>query len=385
MMIEVMLWFLAGLVAYTYAGYPLLLAAVAAVRPRAVVRSAIAPSVTVIIAAFNEERDIARKLEMVLAMEYPTADRQIIVASDCSTDRTHEIVEGFAGRGVELVVLSQRGGKTVAQNLAVSRARGDILVFTDATTALASNAIRKLVEPFADPRVGCTGAQLQYQSSAGTAVGRGGRLYWRYETLLKKLESRANSLIGVSGCLYAVRRALYVPIAPDLISDFVIALDIFARGHVSLYVPDAVALEKTHERADREFAMRSRVVVRSINALVQRARLLDPFRAGFFALQLWSHKILRYLVPELVIAVFVLSIWLGLEPGPRAPFYRAFALLQLATYGVVPAAYLFCRRFNIRTGVLSAPFYFILANAAALWALISYLRGVRDVTWTTVR
>jgi cellulose synthase/poly-beta-1,6-N-acetylglucosamine synthase-like glycosyltransferase len=340
--------------------------------------------VTVIIAAFNEEKDIAGKLEMMLALAYP-AKRQIIVASDCSTDRTHDIVKSFSGRGVELVVLPARAGKTAAQNVAVQHARGDILVFTDATTQLAPDAVRKLVEPFADPRIGCVGAQLEYQSEGGTAVGRGGGLYWRYEKLIKQLESRANSLIGVSGCLYAVRRSLYSPIAPDLISDLVIALDIFSGGHVTAYVPGAVAFERTHEHAGREFAMRSRVVVRSIHALVQRARLLNPFHSGFFALQLWSHKVLRYLVPELLIAILLLSVWLAVQPGPRALFYQALAALQLLGYAAVPALYVLGRRLNIRTGSLSAPFYFMLANAAALWALISYLRGARDVTWTTVR
>jgi cellulose synthase/poly-beta-1,6-N-acetylglucosamine synthase-like glycosyltransferase len=308
-----------------------------------------------------------------------------MVASDCSTDRTHDIVNGFASRGVELVALPTRAGKTAAQNRAVLRARGDILVFTDATTDLAPDAVRRLVEPFADPRVGCTGAQLEYQSAAGSAVGRGGGLYWRYEKLIKELESRANSLIGVSGCLYAVRRSLYVPIAPDLISDLVIALDIYSSGHVSTYVSGAVAFEQTHELAGREFAMRSRVVVRSIHALVQRAQLLNPLRSGFFAIQLWSHKVLRYLVPEMLIAVLLLSAWIGMQPSPQALFYQWFAVLQLLVYVAVPALYVTCRRFSIRTGVLSMPFYFILANSAALWGLISYLRGLREVTWTTVR
>jgi cellulose synthase/poly-beta-1,6-N-acetylglucosamine synthase-like glycosyltransferase len=384
-MIEIVLAILAGLVGYAYAGYPLLLAALAALRPRVIRVAPMTPPVTVIVAAFNEEKDIARKLEMVLALDYPAHARQVIVASDCSTDRTHRIVAGFASAGVELVALPVRGGKTAAQNLAVCRARGDILVFTDATTELAPDALRKLVEPFADPRVGCAGAQLEYRSAGGSAVGRGGGLYWRYERWLKELESRANSLVGVSGCLYAVRRALYVPIAAELISDLVIALDVYARGHVSVLVPGAVAYEHTHERADREFAMRSRVVVRSIHALVQRARLLDPLRAGFFALQLWSHKVLRYLVPELLIAILLLSAWLALQPGPRALLYQVLVAGQLLAYVAVPAAYLLCRRLHIGTGVLSAPFYFILANAAALWALVSYLRGVRAVTWTTVR
>lgn len=382
---EIFFWCLAALVFYAYPGYPLLLALISAVRPREIRFAPIQPSVTVIIAAYNEEKDIARKLEMVLALDYPARHLQVIVASDKSTDRTDDIVRGFAARGVELVTLLTRAGKTAAQNVSVLQARGDILLFTDATTELAPDVIRKLVEPFDDPRVGCAGAQLEYQSVAGSAVGRGGGLYWRYEKLVKELESRANSLIGVSGCLYAVRRSLYEPIAPDLISDLVIALDIYSRGHVSIYVPGAIAYELTHEDAEREFAMRSRVVVRSINALVQRAKLLNPFRSGFFALQLWSHKVLRYLVPQLLIIAFLVSVWLAFQDTPRAPLYQVLAGLQLLVYVIVPAAYVCCRKLKIKTGFLSAPFYFVHANAAAFWGLVCYLRGIRAVTWTTVR
>lgn len=170
---------MAALVFYAYAGYPILLAIIALIRTRKIGFAPIQPSVTVIIAAFNEEKDIARKVEMVLALDYPAHHRQVIVASDKSSDRTDDIVRSFASRGVELVTLPSRAGKTAAQNLAVLQARGDILLFTDATTELAPDVIRRLVEPFADPQVGCAGAQLEYQSVAGSAVGRGGGLYWR--------------------------------------------------------------------------------------------------------------------------------------------------------------------------------------------------------------
>ena len=381
---EILFWCIAGVVAYTYVGYPCLVAAVALFRPRRLEASPLQPSVTVIVAAFNEEKDIARKLEMLLALDYPADRLQILVASDHSTDRTHEIVQGFA-EGVELVVLPARGGKTAAQNLAATRARGEILVFTDATTLFSSTVIRRLVEPFADATIGCAGAQLVYQSATGTAVGRGGGLYWRYETLVKRLESKANSLVGVSGCLYAVRRELYRPIEPELISDFVIALDTFARGHVTVYVPEAIAYEKTLEEATREFTMRTRVIVRSINALVHRSHLLNPARFGFFSIQLLSHKVLRYLAPELLIVAFLASVWLAAQPSAHATIYKLLVALQLLLYVVVPIAYALFKRLHIHTRLLSAPFYFVHANAAALWGLISYIRGVRAVTWTTVR
>jgi cellulose synthase/poly-beta-1,6-N-acetylglucosamine synthase-like glycosyltransferase len=384
-MMEFILWLLVGLVVYAYVGYPLLLAVVAKLRTRQIRHSSIEPAVSVIIAAFNEEKDIAQKLETVLALDYPKDKLQIVVASDCSEDRTHEIVRGFASRGVELEILPKRAGKTAAQNLAVSKAHGEILLFTDATTELASDVVRKLVAPFADPHVGCAGAQLEYQSKGGTAVGKGGGLYWRYEKRIKELESQANSLIGVSGCLYAVRRAIYKPIPPELISDFVIAFDVFMSGHVTTYVPGAIAREVTHEDANREFAMRRRVVVRSINALVRRASVLNPFRSGLFAVQLWSHKVLRYLVPQLLIGVFLLSLWKSADGGPRAGFYTLMAAAQIFVYGIVPTTYMLFRRLRIRTGMLSAPFYFVHANAAAFSGLLSYLKGGREVTWRTVR
>jgi len=382
---EVLFWSAIALVAYTYVGYPLLLAAVTRLRPRVLNSGSWQPPVTVIVAAYNEEKDIAHKLEMLLAVEYPHELLQILVASDHSTDRTHEIVEGFAARGVELLVLPERGGKTAAQNYAATRARGDILIFTDATTLFAPTVVQKLVEPFVDQGVGCAGAQLVYQSETGTAVGRGGGLYWRYETLVKKLESQANSLIGVSGALYAVRKDLYRPIEPELISDFVIALDTFARGQVTVYAPDAMAYEKTLEEADREFRMRTRVIVRSINALVHRWRILNPFKYGFFAVQVFSHKVLRYLVPEVLIVALLASAWLAAQHSERAWFYQVLLVLQLLLYLGVPLAYAVARRLNLNTRLLSAPFYFVHANAAAFWASVSYLRGVRAVTWTTVR
>ncbi|MCH9695848.1 MAG: glycosyltransferase [Gammaproteobacteria bacterium] len=381
---ETTFWFLCFLVTYTYVGYPLLLAFLSSGHSRTSVAANDLPTISIIVAAFNEEKDIATKLRFLLEIDYPADRREIIVASDCSTDRTHEIVEEFAS-DVELVILPERGGKTAAQNMAAAEATGDILVFTDATTEFAPGAIPALVAAFGDARTGCAGARLEYRSRAGTAVGSGGGLYWRYEKKIKEMESDVNSLIGVSGCLYAVRRSLYKPIAADLISDMVIALDTWLSGHVSVYVHDSIAYEDTHEVADKEFSMRSRVVVRSINALLRRAELLNPFRHKFFSLQLWSHKVLRYLVPVFMLLVLLLNIFLVMNPSSNATIYQLTLSVQLLVYGVVPLLYAFCQHFGVKSRFLSAPFYFLLANAAAMWGLISYLRGVRAVTWTTVR
>ncbi|HVZ88825.1 MAG TPA: glycosyltransferase [Polyangia bacterium] len=382
---ELLYWLCLLGIGWTYAGYPLLLLALARLRgPRALTTAPIEPPVTVIISAYNEEKAIARKLEMTLALDYPRDKLEIIVASDASEDGTHDIVRGFEARGVRLAVLPRRGGKTAAQNLAAAQATGEILIFTDATTAFEPGIARGLVAPFADPRVGCVGAELEYRSEGGSAVGRGGGLYWRYERRVKELESQVSTLIGVSGALYAVRAAAYRPIEADLISDFVVAGDVFQRGYLTVYGGGAISSEKTNEETGREFEMRVRVIVRTIHALVRRARLLNPFRTGFFAFQLWSHKVLRYLVPEFLIGIFILGMPLALLDGPLAPFYGWLMYAQLGFYTAAGLGWL-RQRLKVRLPLVHVPFYFVVVNLAALQAQVLYLRGERKVTWTTVR
>jgi len=388
--LAVIFWASLAAVAWPYAGYPLLLLALARLRPRSPEPQApaeappLCPTVTIIIAAYNEEKAIRDKLESTLALDYPPEKLEVIVASDNSTDRTHDIVRELAPRGVRLVVLPERAGKTAAQNLAAAAAKGEVLIFTDATTELDRDSVRRLTACFADPRVGCAGAELEYVSEGGSAVGQGGGLYWRYEKRVKELEAVVSTLIGVSGCLYAVRARAYRPIEPDLISDFVIAGDVYQRGFITVYGAGTVSSEKTHEETGKEFEMRVRVIVRTINALVRRARMLNPLRYGFFSFQLFSHKVLRYLVPELLIAIFASGLSLALFGGTAAPIYRALTLAQLALYLAAAVGWL-RQRLGLRLPLVHVPFYFVVVNLAALWALVLYLRGERKVTWTTVR
>ena len=386
----VVFWASLAAVTWTYAGYPLLLLALARRRrrsphpPRPTEDPPFEPTVTIIVSAYNEEKAIRRKLERTLALDYPPEKLEVIVASDSSTDRTHDIVRELGPRGVRLVVLPERAGKTAAQNLAAAAAKGEVLIFTDATTELDRGSVRQLCASFVDPRVGCVGAELEYVSEGGSAVGKGGGLYWRYEKRVKELESQVSTLIGVSGCLYAVRANAYRPIEPDLISDFVVAGDVFQRGFITVYGGGTVSSERTHEETGREFEMRVRVIVRTINALVRRARMLNPLRYGFFSFQLFSHKVLRYLVPELLIAIFASGLYLALAGGSSAPVYRAFLIAQLALYLAAAVGWL-RQRLGLRLRFVHVPFYFVVVNLAALWALMLYLRGERNVTWTTVR
>ncbi|MFO0891136.1 MAG: glycosyltransferase family 2 protein [Isosphaeraceae bacterium] len=381
---SIVFWGLVGAIFWTYAGYPILLALIAPLFGRRRVVAPIEPPVSVIIAAFNEEKHIARKLNNTLDQDYPSDRLEVIVASDCSTDSTHEIVGQFRDRGVKLVASPQRWGKTAAQNLAVSHAKGDILVFTDATTILKPDTIRLLVRGFADPQVGCIDAPHRSVSQGGTVVGLGGSIYRSYEGKIKELEARVNSLIGVTGCLYAVRRELYENIDPDLISDFLIASKVYAKGHVSVTCPGLETEEIAHESVSKEFDMRARIAIRSIHGLVREARMLNPFRYGFFSLQLLSHKVLRYLVPEFLVGTFFLSLALSRSESPWAWLYGWLFAAQLSVYVAAFLGWL-SLRLRIRVPLLHLPFYFAVSNLAALWGLIQYLGGERKVTWSTVR
>src|SRR6266849_1133721 len=208
---EIIFWLSAAALGYTYAGYPLLLLIMSRLRPREVRRAALEPSVSVIVTAYNEGRDLAAKLENTLALDYPRELLEIIVASDCSTDRTDEIARAFAERGVRLVRRPQRLGKPAAQNMAVTEARGEIILFSDATSLYERDVLRVMMPNFADIAVGCVAGRLIYVDPADSRIGSVARSYWGYASFLKEHESRIFSLIGASGCLYAVRRSAYVP------------------------------------------------------------------------------------------------------------------------------------------------------------------------------
>jgi cellulose synthase/poly-beta-1,6-N-acetylglucosamine synthase-like glycosyltransferase len=369
-----------AMIAFSYAGYPALMFALSLILKRPVRRDDITPRVSVIIAAYNEERDIGAKLKNTLWLDYPRDRMEIIVASDCSTDQTDEIVRGFGAQGVILRQQPERFGKTVAQNRAVKMSSGEILVFSDATTMYKRDAIRKIVRNFADPEVGCVAGQLIYANSSSSAVGDGCRSYWEYEKFLKRCESQIGSLIGVSGCLYAVRRICHARLASDMIDDFVIAAEIHLQGLRTVYEPEAVAVEDANRRARDEFRMRVRVIKQTLSALHRYRHTLNPFRHKMFAFQMLAHKALRYAVPFLLIVALIASGW-----GSGSVVWLRFAFIgQLALYGAAIAGLVRERR-KLKLGPLAIPYYFALANAASLVAFWKALRGDAYVTWEPIR
>ncbi len=376
-----LLWWLgAAALLYTYLGYPLIVFIVSSLRPRHVRRGSFMPSVSVIITAYNEERDLRAKIENTLALDYPREKLEIIVASDCSNDRTDEIAREFAAHGVRLHRQPERLGKTAAQNSAVAKASGEIILFSDATTLYPPDVARVMMPGFADATVGCVAGRLIYVDPAQTSTGRGARSYWGYETFIKRHESRACSLIGASGCLYAVRRSAYVPLYHEACSDFIIATKMIEQGLRTVYEPDAVCTEETNRRSDKELKMRVRVITQTYTDIWRHRAMLNPLRSGFYSVELISHKVMRYLVPLFLIVIFFASALLAVH----SLFYAGAFIAQIGLYLAAAAGWAL-ERAGLPTGALALPQYFIVANLASLIAVYQFLRGERYARWEPFR
>jgi glycosyltransferase involved in cell wall biosynthesis len=373
----IILWTALGVVFYVYVGYPLVLFLIAQVAARPVRKAAITPSVTMIIAAYNEEDAIAAKIENSLALDYPPGLLEILVASDGSTDRTNAIVErDYAGRARLLAL--QRAGKTSGQNHAAAAASGEILVFSDATTMYDRGALRALVQNFADPSIGSVGGDVRYTSEGAAVAGKGRQLYWNYEAAIRRWESRIYTVIGATGCIYSLRHTLYVPLDPAAISDFVQPAKALLRGYRSVVEDAAGAYEVAESKQlGDELQRRARVVLRGLRGVGYMPEILNPFRHPWLCAQIVSHRLLRWAVPIFLLAALIANAWLVGTPG-----YTVLFVLQLALYLAALAA-LVLDRAKIRPPGLFIPLYFCLINVAPLVALWLLIKGEKKVFWET--
>jgi len=374
-----------GLPLYAYAGYPLLLFVLASLTQTArdiyylVSRrdrrtSARRPrSVSIIIAAYNEQDVIARTLEHCIAVDYPRDLVEILVGSDGSDDDTAGVVERYADRGVRLLDFEARRGKLAVMNDCVAAARGDILVFTDANTLLMPDSVAMLVRHFDDPNVGAVCGELRLVGPDGSPADEG--IYWRYEVVLKTLESRLNAVLGANGALYALRRDLFPQGAENLITeDFVIPMKVRAQRYRVVYDPEAAAVEEADTSPADEYRRRVRIGAGNVQALRHCASLLLPWK-GFVSVAFWSHKVLRWYTPFLLAAGFCANMLLL-----SRPFWQVAFVLQLVFYGAAALGYAL-PRLGRRAGPCRLPFYFVSVNVALGVGLVRGLFGVQKAAW----
>jgi cellulose synthase/poly-beta-1,6-N-acetylglucosamine synthase-like glycosyltransferase len=332
-----------------------------------------------LIAAYNEEAGIQKKIEQTLALDYPADKMEIIVLSDCSTDRTEEIVKSFTNSRVRLFRAPQRKGKTNAQNLGVESARGEVLIFSDATTVYHQLALQYLASNYADPQVGAVSGRYQYFDPEGKSpTGSGMIAFWNYENFIKTMQSRIRTISGCCGCIYSVRRAVYTPLHPDVISDLVQPLWAIQKGYRVVFEDRALAYEETTKSSKEEFSMRVRVVTRGIRGILSVPNLLNPMRHGWVSFQLLSHKVLRWMVPFFLLLLFAANAALW-----NQSWYGALFALQVVFYGFAMLTLLV--PLHRMWKPLGIPLYFCTLNAAALRSIIEVIRGRKYVVWETVR
>jgi len=334
------------------------------------------PSISLIIAAHNEEGVIAEKLRNTLRIDYPADRLEVVVASDASDDRTDRIVRGFAGSGMRLVRVEGRRGKTSAQNAAVKETTNEIIVFSDANAMYDKDALKKLAKHFSDEGVGCVeGRRLDFDAECA-ATARHELTYRDYESWIKRLESRVASCTGATGPIYGVRRSCYIELPAEAISDLMEPIMIMhVHGKRQVFEPGAISRETVLAEMSNEFQRKVRIITRCLNSITSVPGLLNPFSGGVFALQIWSHRLLRWMLP-----LFALLVLAGTLTLSHRPLFLLALQAQLAFLLAVLLGFLLdCR--NLGPSILRLPYYVFTVNAAALLGLLNWVRGKNILVW----
>lgn len=382
-MIEVILWSLLCMVLYTYVIYPAIMIILPKRRKTASLHPSVEyfPSVSVIIAAYNEESIINERIKNLYELGYPEGKIEFIIGSDGSDDHTNEILRSFILPNLHIELFSVRRGKANVINDLINKANGELIIFSDANTMYEKTTVYSLVKHFNYPSVGAVCGDLRLHTNITTASEIGESWYWRYENFLKRMESNFSTLIGATGAVYAIRKSLYKPLptSKTVMDDFLIPLEIVKKGFRVVYEPDAVAYENAAGTVSREFRRKVRIGAANFNGISEFISLLHP-RYGFVAFALLSHKIIRWFVPFLLLGVFIANVVLSLT----SEFYMwlLFAQLGFIIFGLLG---FILEKFKLNIGILSFPYYFIAMNLALFIGFLSSILGRQKPTWDIIR
>ena len=371
------LFYLAGILCvYSYFLYPLLLKSLPG---RKMMSCTPLPDeelsrLSLIITVHNEQARIRDKLENSLQIDYPRDRLEIIVASDFSTDDTESIVESYAEQDVRLVRADARKGKEYAQLCGIRASQGEIIVFSDVATEIPPEALRLLAARFADAEIGAVSSEDRFVSNDGKVAGEGA--YVKYEMWLRRLESARAGLVGLSGSFFAARREVCRDWDIHVPSDFNTALNCAKQGKVAITCPDVLGIYKDVKDPSLEYRRKMRTVIRGITAIARHPEVLNPFRMGLFAFQVWSHKIMRWGVPWFMLVFAVITLLLQ----GQGWVYTLALYAQLAFYGTALLAWLW-PRLQANT-LVRLIFFFVQTNLALAQASVQFLLGKRMTVWT---
>ena len=375
-------WAVIALGLFAYVGYPVLTALVGALLDREVHRQPTFPTMSVVIAAYDEAEVIEAKIRNVLDSSYPPDRLEIVIASDGSTDATVERARSVASPQVKVLDLPRRG-KASALAEGARQATGEVLVFSDANAELGRGTLAMIAFNFGDPDVGGVAGNTSYVVADDTeSTDRGEDLYWRYDSWLKHMETRTGSTVSAHGGLYAVRRELFRPVEdPAVTDDFAISTAVVEQGKRLVFEPRAVAYERPMGRGDAEFRRRVRLMTRGIRSVLLRRSLLDPSRHGYYSVALASRKLLRRVLP----LGFPLLLGSSVALAGTGVLYAAVASVQLVLLALAGLGWVLRSTAVGRSPVLYVPLFFILANLASVVALWNVARGSRIERWTPQR
>jgi cellulose synthase/poly-beta-1,6-N-acetylglucosamine synthase-like glycosyltransferase len=369
--VVILFWFLVALLALHFFLFPLCLFLLSRFRAEPSDQESPYPTVSLIIAAYNEERVIAKKLKNSLALEYASENLEIIVVSDGSTDNTPRIVEAFREKGVTNLFVPQRQGKAAAINRAVGQARGEILLLSDANCFYDAQAVRSLARHFSNSEVGGVTGRKSIRKQEERESSRGDGAFWKVESCVKSWESRIGSVPTADGEIFALRRSVFVPLPEDTINDDTfLTFQIVRRGLRVIYEPAAVSEEFASQTLADDFRVKARMVCGGMQTLKRNARFLFPPRS-FFAFQFLVHKGLRHFMPLLLVGLFFTNI--GLVALGGETIYRLALAAQGAFYTVALAGAAWPKR-DFIPSALYFPLYFCAMNTAALVGIGYYLR-----------
>jgi glycosyltransferase involved in cell wall biosynthesis len=377
-MLLFLFWFLALASIYSYFIYPLILMAVKKYRGGKNISAAeldpqSAPGISLIVTAYNEERRIREKIENSLSLDYDKRKLEIIVASDCSDDLTDDIVLEYADRGIKLVRAQERLGKENAQLAAIREAKGDILIFSDTATQIPEDALWKMVAYFADPEIGAVSSEDRFISKDGTVAGEGA--YVKYEMWLRRQESELSGLVGLSGSFFAARKTICQDWDIHSPSDFNTALNAAKAGLRAISASDVLGFYTDLQDPAKEYQRKIRTVIRGMTGLSRHAEVMNLTKFGFFAIQVISHKLMRWLSPLFFIFFFLISAVLANDGF----FYGLVFIGQLAFYGAALVAH-FLPGLR-RLALVKLVYFFVQVHVALFDATLKFLAGQRMTTW----
>jgi cellulose synthase/poly-beta-1,6-N-acetylglucosamine synthase-like glycosyltransferase len=379
----VIFWTLILLILYCYFGYPLILKILALYAQRPIQKRSFEPSLTVVISVYNEENVIEQKIRNLLSLDYPPEKIEIWIGSDGSDDRTNPYVQNIQDPRVHLLASPKRRGKMATLNDLIQHVRSEVIVFADARQMFARDALRQLVANFADPVVGCVSGELMFSSKEG-ATAKGVNFYWNYEKKIRKLESQIHSMLGATGAIYAIRRELYTPIPPNVVlDDMYVPLKIVEKGFRAVFDETAKAYDEVADSPREEHRRKARTLFGNYQLFFLLPQLFNPFQSPV-AIQLFSHKFLRVIIPFFMIAIFILNIFLTHDA-----LYNFIFKLQILFYGMAALGALLRHTKYVILKPISklcaVPYVFCLLNFSALMGFIRFATMQQKVTWTKAK